>query len=141
MFIFNLNFPFLHLSIVSYSFPLHSISLFHPSSHVSLFYISLYLLPTSSFVSSHILIPFFTSSILFCRYYFFVSYNSLILISVLLKIRELTSEHRLKIAFTNISGGESESASLRNVRNFHLKINMRNEKSSPFPKPQNHYII
>ena len=34
---------------------------------------------------------------------------------------DLTPDHRLKTAFTNISGGESESASFKNVRTFHLK--------------------
>jgi hypothetical protein len=120
--LFYVNFTFLQLFLVPYSFPLNSISLFHPSSHMSLFYISLHLFPTSSFLSSLILIPFSTSSISI-----FIFWSRIIrshLSSLLLKIRELTSDHRLKTAFTNISGGESESASLRNVRHFHLKINI-----------------
>ena len=92
----------------------------HSFTFLYIFFLRLPSCPLSFLFRFSLLQFYSVASICFCLVQFVDSHLS----SLLLKIRELTSDHRLKTAFTNVSRGEGESASLRNVRYFHLKINI-----------------
>jgi hypothetical protein len=81
--------------------------------------------------------------------YFFLSFDSLVLISVVycLQISELTSDHRLNAAVTNISEGQSGSAPLKKREEVSpqvkqlMAVRVERWKELAIPQPSNHYVL